>query len=334
MMKKQLSKIILIILGILILSLFIWLRFIRERLPRDIPFDLSITTWIIIMVICLALAFNIIISLIKVNLSYAPNIRYKITQKFKIFVKFLVDNKYSKPYFSKYIISCESFIQHRSKHVYFLMEQIPLIILIITLLIDIFYFHKVHYFYKIIWIGLLPLIIMFLLYIFKGLFAQTTETIDSKAELYCVNLPVVETIMLSSGVISNIIPMLPADELALLRAARISNKGTLIEYFPSFRLDWLAKERIRLNLPDTFKLNTKTFNIEMRGAVNLATSICITINRYEKEKKKYKYIRLIISTLYLISWLYILFTGNISPDLITFLEVFQDITEPFSTTIL
>jgi hypothetical protein len=329
---NEIIKFFSIFLILTLAIIYIWFRFIRERLPKEIPFYLSITTWCFLIIICLVLGYSIIKLLFRIRIVPTLNIRYHITERFKEFVRFLVDNHHTKPYFEKNIIRCLELIEKRYKYVHVFFLLIPLTILVTTFLLDVFYFYRLYYFYKLIWLGLLPLSLEILLYIFKGLCVQTTETIDKKAEFYCVSLPPVETVTLAPGVVSNVIPMLPAHELVLLRAARISNKGTLIEYFPSFRLDWLARERIRLNLPDSFRLDQKKFNFEMRGAINLATSTVIMINLYEKEKNKYRYIRVIISSGYLIGWLYILFTGIMLPDVITLLETLRDMEETFRET--
>ena len=53
------SKILLIFLGIIILGYYIWFRFIRERLPRDIPFDLSFISLFVLIIICVSYIYKI-----------------------------------------------------------------------------------------------------------------------------------------------------------------------------------------------------------------------------------------------------------------------------------
>jgi hypothetical protein len=63
MIYKRLLRSILILLGLFMLLLFIWVRFIRVRLPRDIPFNLTELGLIILIYICLIYKY-IVISLI------------------------------------------------------------------------------------------------------------------------------------------------------------------------------------------------------------------------------------------------------------------------------
>jgi hypothetical protein len=58
-MKTKIHNIILSILGLIILVVFIWYRFIRERLPKDIPFNLSIEGLIILLEICIIYSYII-----------------------------------------------------------------------------------------------------------------------------------------------------------------------------------------------------------------------------------------------------------------------------------
>ena len=63
-MKTKLFKTILILLGLGMFSGYMWMRFIRKRLPKDIPFNFSILGFFILIYICIIFAF-IIFSLIK-----------------------------------------------------------------------------------------------------------------------------------------------------------------------------------------------------------------------------------------------------------------------------
>jgi hypothetical protein len=54
------NKVISVLLGFVIFSYFIWFRFIRERLPRDIPFNLSLFTVILLMFLIYLYSYSII----------------------------------------------------------------------------------------------------------------------------------------------------------------------------------------------------------------------------------------------------------------------------------
>jgi len=48
------------ILGILMVSFFLWYRFLREKLPKDIPLDLTGMGFLIIIILCLGFCYNIL----------------------------------------------------------------------------------------------------------------------------------------------------------------------------------------------------------------------------------------------------------------------------------
>jgi len=56
-------EVILLLTGILMVSWLIWYKFIRARLPKDIPFFLSEIRFYSIVFICLTFIFLIIITL-------------------------------------------------------------------------------------------------------------------------------------------------------------------------------------------------------------------------------------------------------------------------------
>jgi len=63
-MNKKIYQFIIIILGIIMLLAFIWLRFIRTRLPKEIPFDFSLLGFLILLNLCGVYVY-ILISLLR-----------------------------------------------------------------------------------------------------------------------------------------------------------------------------------------------------------------------------------------------------------------------------
>jgi len=58
------TTLLLILTGIMLLIAFIWYRFLRERLPREIPFNLNEYGSIILISICSMYLFTVITLLI------------------------------------------------------------------------------------------------------------------------------------------------------------------------------------------------------------------------------------------------------------------------------
>ena len=87
MNRKTLVNYILIIVGLLMFSAYIWLRFIRLRLPRDIPFNLSILGLIILIEICTIYGY-ILFALLRKDKEPNPIVVYIIDQVYKPLIAF------------------------------------------------------------------------------------------------------------------------------------------------------------------------------------------------------------------------------------------------------
>src|SRR5271155_1814187 len=177
-MKTKITKIILIILGILLFSSFVWLRFIRERLPKEIPFNLTMYGFIILVYICsiyiyiiTQLYFNIQsenkrLSLI-VDMIYKPLLA--LDEAFK-------NNSFIKRYYERFLVYLINRIKNNVTldkestsyfKFYIILQIIPRVILVTALLIDTFYFHRLAILYKVLLVGLFILISKYIKYSFK-----------------------------------------------------------------------------------------------------------------------------------------------------------------------
>jgi hypothetical protein len=178
-MRAQLLKSLLILLGISMFLSYIWIRFIRTRLPKDIPFTFSILGFFIIIYVCFIYAFiifNVIKSLDKekssesifkqvikdiVDTIFLPLCTFDqciknlpITQKYH--KKFMVYLAYKLNY---NIVETDSY--------YYFMAIIPRIILATALFIDTFWFHKLYYIYKVLLLGIFLVLNRYIIYSFK-----------------------------------------------------------------------------------------------------------------------------------------------------------------------
>lgn len=186
-MKKQLINNIIIFLGLFMLTLFTYFRFIRERLPKDIPFELTILGFFILIEICCIYIYIIFVTIkppkkpneiitIIINWLYTPLI------KLDNWLKELPLIKKNYPKLIDHII-----IICKKKHLYKIFEIIlfiiPRIILIFTFILDIFYFGKLYYIYKVLYFGFLLLLRRYILYSIKlfklNLILELKKDIDS-----------------------------------------------------------------------------------------------------------------------------------------------------------
>lgn len=152
-----LRKYFLIFLGLLIVLYFIWARYIRIRFSKDIPLSyLSIRGFLIITFICF-IYIIIIKNLIKPrgkNNIISENIVplfYMPLEALDKFIKQPFDmEKIILKYYKKlnYIIADTDIF-------YFIFAIFPRLLLITILFTDIFIFHRLHYIYYFLYIGIL-----------------------------------------------------------------------------------------------------------------------------------------------------------------------------------
>src|SRR6266699_4817867 len=164
----------LIFLGFFIFSLFIWVRFIRERLPKVLPLNLSWIGLFILIEICLIYLYLVY--------SYSPFKRYKepnpaITTIVELlytpliaFDTYIKNISFFKPYYERFIIFFAykfTYIIFETSIFYFFFAILPRLILVSALFIDTVYFHKLHYIYKVLLIGVLLFLNRYISYSLK-----------------------------------------------------------------------------------------------------------------------------------------------------------------------
>ena len=81
-MKVKLFKFFIFILGIFMLIIFLYFRFIKERIPRDIPFNLTTLKLLFLIYLCLILILNkyIIYSLKKTKEELTKSLESYLTE--------------------------------------------------------------------------------------------------------------------------------------------------------------------------------------------------------------------------------------------------------------
>ena len=183
LIKKYINifNFILAIVGILMVSWIIWIRFIRERLPKDIPFDLSEIRFYLIAYACI-IYLIIIYSLLSLR---EPNIIIKklveiLFLPLVTFDKFIKNNKYITAKYIKFLekyikpklVTTSWFVRLHIENRYIFITIVPRCILILILLVEVFYFKRIEIFYSAIILGILPLLHRYLKYSFKNIKEQ------------------------------------------------------------------------------------------------------------------------------------------------------------------
>ena len=186
---RLISYFIPLFLGFLGIIWLIWSRFIRERTIREIP-DLLLTEyrfWILLY-ICVIYIY-IIKSLLRpkessifsklaaklVEIIYKPLLILDKAIKCKLLGNIYYD-------FTLYITP---YLHIKSKYKPFIItvfQIIPRAIMVIFLLVDTFYFHKLAIFYNVILLGLLPLIYRYVKYSINEISEHYIELLEEKYE--------------------------------------------------------------------------------------------------------------------------------------------------------
>ena len=181
-----LSYYFLLFLGLVGTSWIIWVRFIRERTIRNIPdeFFTKYRFWILIY-ICVIYIY-VIKNYIKENKSnfILSNIINLIWKPLTLLDHTIKYNKYTIKYYHIIIRYIITYIDDQTNNwrigCIIIFHVIPRIILVVFLLADTFYFHKLEIFYKIILIGLLPLTFRYIEYSLKDIYHHWIEELSKE----------------------------------------------------------------------------------------------------------------------------------------------------------
>jgi len=167
------SHYIIIILGIAMFTWFIYIKFLRIRLPKDIPIPLTELGFYIILYICLIYLY-IVKSLL---FQKEPNIYIKNLIEYFFHPLKLLDTSWKtsyliEPYYMAIMSNFISYLESTStlfRHLLFILFQlIPRTILCSIFILDIFYFNQLYYIYKFLILGLFPLLYRYIRYSLKA----------------------------------------------------------------------------------------------------------------------------------------------------------------------
>lgn len=157
--------------GLFLFTLVIYLNFIRERLPRDIPFILTEFRFYILMFICFTYLY-IIKSILypKAPHHLVISILSKIIKPFYLFLNALLGinfiYKINDKFILKLITILDSWYDINFAFFIYIIQLFPRIILLSIFIVDVFWLHKIEAFYYCIILSVFPLIYnLFIVYI-------------------------------------------------------------------------------------------------------------------------------------------------------------------------
>lgn len=161
---------LLIFLGFSALSIALYIRFLRERLPKDIPFALYEYSFFILVGICCIYAYVIFRLLIPQKTIHPLMLKGLYLMFLPIYNldAFIKYNRYIYPYYFKLFSSAckildDWYFKHLLRAIY-ILQILPRLILVSIFIIDIFYFAQLKLIYSFIYIGILPLLYAYIKY--------------------------------------------------------------------------------------------------------------------------------------------------------------------------
>lgn len=317
-MKRWINYFCIIIIFVFF-CFWIWFKFIRERLPKDIPFTLSLLGACIIIIICLSYLYAIYLLIISLNRMKKIK-SFLAVERFDYFFKSFQDMKQYR-YIKKYHAKITGYLILKGSKNIVLLVWVPYAIRIISLfilLIDI-YNSKLYFIYRFVYLYVIIYMIQFFVYSCKIIYEERLNYLN-------------ENIYLDVGAndstnnlknLINILTVLKQDKKPM-----ISYSFTLKDRFLEQSILILRKyhEKPRLNIKKAME------SFEM--IINFVVDTNYIIYNYYLLQKKNRVLDIFIAFIYIICWAYIFFVSMSHIFLMSWeehtLKIFQDNLEPFS----
>jgi hypothetical protein len=354
--NKKLYQLTLLIIGLTMLFAYIWLRFIRPRLPKEIPFNLSILGFVLLVNICFVFLY-LIISLITKDKPINPFIKslldliYIPLKTLDHFLKNIGYIQKNYKYVIVYITNKLEFCIVKTNIFYYIFIIMPRCILLIILFIDIFWFHQLYYIYKVVLIGIFILLGKYIIYSLK--YAKEQFILQMEPFLYHTITEYVE------GVIKKVedpdededengaeeTMCLSLKELIEFETFFFVNNGYIQKYNVISNNNYKSFFKKKHGIPleqeltkEERKLLFSTMENKITNIINI--SILITYyNMTNTSNKTIKKLKIFLFINYFLCWLYILIISlhtlhYTARDIYILFTIFsiQDIEDPFSLT--
>ncbi len=284
---KLLTKFYLFIISFSYLMIFIWFKFIRERVPKDIPFNLTIIGSLLLIIIC-------VFSIKKCFEFFVipKNIHLNITQLLYIPLQYLdkclkKDNLLSEKY-NQIIIKFIPLLK-KYNHYLFILQLVYQVILLLSFIIDVFN-GRLDYFYKSLYFIFILYICNYIIYCLREIKTEKILLIDQRMEIQINNCGLtydIETFFIDQTL------------------NKINNKS-LFPYIVTMKLDYIRKLNKELNVPEGFSIDASSYATKVRKNINTIIKISEILYLYDTFYRKYNILFLIISLIHAIFWFYIL----------------------------
>lgn len=344
--------------GLSLIVWYVWSRFILERLPKVIPFSLTLLSLILLFSTCfiyllvlkqllrprVSVFVQAIIPLwrkaympidtvdcaIKTN-TYVRQIIYKIISKLTF--KFVMNPK---------VISYDG---------YYIWDISLRFFLLVIFHLDVFYFQNISHFYSLLSLALIPLIIKYLLHVMKYLYETELANMEKWYEVEHLRSPEMgedERLVSGNGGAERYgEPQTHGATLKYFLVMQSLDEGRQYRYKCAPTPEFLARVLKLEDLDDAYKVTeedaeklvkeAKEFYENMPALINLHLLLFGTYGYYDSIRyfsNEIKRMNVFIFSLYLAAWLYILMvsipTLTVTPRELLYLINFQEKMEPYS----
>jgi hypothetical protein len=312
-----------IILLFIILSITVlWIRFLRERFPREIPYELTFIRFIILLSLILGCILSIYSLLTYKKTKYLVlDTLIKFFHRIYDIVWQSILTEKVRSVLNEYILPklISSTVQKRLRTIILFTEFYPSLFLLVILVIDVFLFSKLYFIYKFVWVGLIILLFKCYLAILRTMLRSVINIVEQQSELYCYNL---DYERFSHILEDQVLYPLPVEEFVTEETRRRECHCPPIIYLPIPQIVFMENMRIKLNLPVNATLKLDEFQLKIRQALAVGVEIRLILNHYERLNAKYLYYNIFRKFVYLIIWAYILFVSLPTLDF-NFLDLFS-----------
>ena len=346
------------ILGLFIVIFFIWLRYLRTRLPKDLPFYyLSLKGFIILMIIC-CIYILIIKSLLKpsgktnIFSEYIVPRMYLPLESFDVFIKESWDRE--RIFF--YIIQKLTYYVKDTHLFYLCLAIIPRLILVSILFMDVFYFHKLAFIYYVLYLTILLFLNKYIIYSLKIFKKQLIVEAKNLLMDGCIDTAYIEGVHPDDDPHDpDYDPCLPSMSLPLeifidfqVRSIIYDNITRKYEfYFSKMYYEQLEKNIAKsfdnklVTYDDYWDYVTEHKKMVIKPKIEKIIEIGSLIEYYKithNTNERFKRIKTLIFTTYLICWTYILIISLPNMNLLhvieSLFEVSRLLENPFTEEII
>src|SRR5271154_1801065 len=339
MKSIMIKNLIMIIIGCIIVTYFVYFRLIFIRLPKELinQSDFHTILYTLAATISLTLFFYTVYKLYKIHYItwYKPptnililwlsnqistlfKVYYNSLKAFDDFIKHTILVEHLGQILkSLSVIFIKIFTKVKSKKyiiIYTMLDLMPKIIFLIAFSFDV-YNHKFYYSYQLVGILFIPLLYKYILFTLREFSEHNIKDMNESILIYYFHSG---QIMTSEDIIDNCKGIINPKDTYYNPKQRFSLH--VVDLSESYKQECFDNGR---QLTDDLMFYSKQMNFFQRIRGNVA--------RLEIQNKYTIYFNLIRYTIYSILWLYILvYLDIISLDSVTFLENIQDSSEPFS----